>query len=114
MEKIKIYLVLFKTQYQLAATFMRFQEYYDSPQFKGKIFSVEEYMDWYANVNGKFSYFEDWPAFNIPSQTLKMFFAGWFNPLTNKEKKLLDVFRGISKGGGIIVNICYPKSNPQN
>lgn len=93
MEKKKIYLVLFKTQYRLAATFMRFQEHYESPKFRGKVFSVEEYMDWYAEENGKFSYFEDWAGFNIPSKVLELFYNGWFDPLTNKEKALLDLFK---------------------
>lgn len=93
MEKQRIYLVLFKTQYRLAATFMRFQEHYESPKFRDKVFSAEEYMDWYAEENGKFSYFEDWPGFNIPSKVLQPFYDGWFDPLTRKEKALLDLFK---------------------
>ena len=93
--KKKIYLVLCKKQYRLAATFMRFQEHYESPRFKGLIFSVEEYMDWYAEENGNFSYFQDWSGFNIPSWVLEPFYDGDFNPLTEKEKAFLDLFRGI-------------------
>jgi hypothetical protein len=88
----KIHLVLFKTQYRLAATFMRFQEHYDSPKFRGKIFSVEEFMDWYAEKNGGFSYFEDWTALNFPSKILRPFYAGRFDPLIDKEKALLNLF----------------------
>ena len=36
------------TQYELASTFMRLQEHYESPKFRGKKVDLEEYMDWYA------------------------------------------------------------------
>lgn len=95
MRKRKIYFVLFKTQYRLAATLMRFQEYYDSSKFKGKIFSAEEFMDWYAEENGKFTYFDDWTGFNLPSKALRPFYDGWFDPLTYKEKALLNLFKSL-------------------
>lgn len=72
---------------------MRFQEHYESPKFRGKIFSVEEYMDWYAEECGKFSYLEDWEGFNIPSKILRPFYNGLFDPLTKKEKALLGLFK---------------------
>jgi len=53
--KSNIYLVIAPSQYILAATFMRFQEYHESPEFKGRIFTVEEYMDWYAKTYGNFT-----------------------------------------------------------
>ena len=92
--KRKIYLVLCKKQYKLAATFMRFQEYYESPRFKGQIFSIEEYMDWYAEERGNFTYFQDWGGFNIPSWVLQPFYKGKFDPLTEK-KAFLELFRGL-------------------
>lgn len=85
----------FPTQHLLAATFLRFQEHYESPKYAGKSFTWEEFMDWYAAQNGKFSYFEDWSGFNIPSRVLRAFYKGAFDPLTRKEKALLDVFRGV-------------------
>lgn len=87
-----IYLVEFPTQYQLAATFLRFQEYYESKRFHGRVFSLEEYMDWYAKQYGNFTYYEDWSGFNIPSAVLKPFREGQFDPLLRKERELLDLF----------------------
>ena len=88
-----IFLARFATQYELASTFLRFQEYAESSRFAGRIFSIEEFMDWYASQFGKFSYFEDWTGFNVPSTALEPFFAGRFDPLLEKEKRLLALFK---------------------
>ena len=75
----------------LAGTFMRFQEYYESPEFKGRVFSIEEFVQWYAGIHGSFSYSQDWYGFNIPSKALEPFQKGEFNPLTKNEQKLLNI-----------------------
>ena len=54
-----------------------------------------EYMDWYAKENGNFSYFQDWCGFNMPSWALRPFYEGKFDPLLEKEKTFLDLFRGL-------------------
>lgn len=64
-----IFLVEFKSRYDLAMTFLRYQEYYESAssKFKGKQFTILDYMEWYAgNHEGVFSYTTDWAGFNIP------------------------------------------------
>ncbi|SDP31039.1 ABC transporter ATP-binding protein [Afipia sp. GAS231] len=90
-----IYLLRFKTQYELTSTFLRVQEYYESPRFHGRIFTLEQFMDWYAAQYGSFSYFEDWSGFNVPSTAFQPFFDGKFDPLTEKEKRLLGLFRNL-------------------
>jgi hypothetical protein len=87
-----IFVVKFATQYELAATFLRFQEYFESKRFAGRVFSLEEFMDWYAAEFGTFSYFEDWTGFNIPSTVFEPFASGKFDPLLKKEKRLMDLF----------------------
>jgi len=87
-----IFLVRFKTQYELASTFLRIQEHYESSRFSGRIFSLEDYMDWYAEEFGAFTYYEDWSGFNVPSTAFKPFYAGKFDPLTRKEKRLVRLF----------------------
>ena len=89
----KIYLLIFPNQKDLASTFLRFQEHYESPKFRGKIFSLKEYKKWYVSQQGKFSYYTDWNGFNIPSRILKPFYLGKFDPLSNREKVLLDLFK---------------------
>jgi len=87
-----IFLVQFKTQYELASTFVRFQEYFESSRFGGRTFSLEEFMDWYASKFGAFTYFEDWSGFNVPSTVFAPFLAGRFDPLLEKEKQFLRLF----------------------
>lgn len=87
-----IFLLKFASQYDLASTFLRFQEYYESSHFAGRVFSLEEFMDWYAAQFGSFSYFEDWAGFNIPSTVFEPFADGKFDPLLEKEKRLIRLF----------------------
>src|SRR5882757_828898 len=87
-----IYLLRFKTQYELTSTFLRVQEHYESPEFHGRIFSLEQYMDWYAEQYGNFTYYQDWSGFNVPSTAFAPFYAGAFDPLTRKERRLLRFF----------------------
>jgi len=95
----RIHLLVFDTKKDIASTFLRFQEYYESPKFRGKIFSLEEFKEWYTknSPNGKktgtFTYYLDWGSFNIPSYVLKRFYAGDFNPLSAQEKKFLKLFK---------------------
>lgn len=90
-----IYLLRFETQYELTSTFLRVQEHYESPEFHGRIFTLEQYMDWYVAENGAFTYFKDWSGFNVPSTAFAPFYAGKFDPLTRKEQRLLGLFRNL-------------------
>lgn len=94
-----IFLLIFETRRDIASTFLRFQEYYESPKFKGKIFTLEEFKKWYINNSprgkktGKFTYYSDWDGFNIPSRVLEPFFKGNFDPLSDKETRILHLFK---------------------
>jgi len=90
----KIHHLHYKKQRNLTSTFLRFQEYYESPKFEGKIFTLDEYKEWYIKQKGKFTYYTDWKGFNIPGRILKPFRKGKFNPLTEKEKGILKLFKG--------------------
>jgi len=93
-----IFLLVFDNQREITKTFLRFQEFYESPKFKGKIFSLDDFKKWYivdspqGKKTGKFTYYSDWNGFNIPSSVLKPFYSGKFNPLTLREKKILKIF----------------------
>jgi hypothetical protein len=84
-----IFLVRFDTQYALASTFLRIQEHYESQRFRNRVFSLEEFMDWYAGRFGAFTYYQDWSGFNVPSAALAPFYEGRFDPLLRKEQRLL-------------------------
>lgn len=90
----RIFLLRFATQFELAATFLRFQEHYESSRFRRRVFTLEEYMDWYASRFGAFTYYEDWSGFNIPSTALLPFKDGKFDPLSRRERRLLRALKG--------------------
>ena len=97
----KIFHVQTPTQNELGRIFLRPQEYYESPEFKNKIFSLDKYIEWYAKntdegrKNG-FNYYDFWEAFNIPSYVLNPFYEGKFTLLTPEEKSLLTAFEGVN------------------
>jgi len=87
-----VWLVSFDTQEDLALSFLRFQECYESPRFRGQAFSLDEFKAWYAAENGSFSYVDDWSGFNIPSSMFDPFKRGNFDPLSDREKALIAAF----------------------
>lgn len=64
-----VYRFNFKNQYLLARHFIRFQEHYESPAFRDRFFTLEEYELWYMKEHSadKFTYYGDWNGFNVPS-----------------------------------------------
>jgi len=90
-----IFLLEFETQLDLTSTFLRFQEHYESPEFRGKLFTLEQYKNWYIKIKGDFTYYTDWSGFNIPSYVLTPFYEGKFNPLSESEKQILELLKDI-------------------
>lgn len=88
-----ICLVQATDQATLGNTFLRFQEHYESPEWKGKIFTVGQFKAWYSNTYGQNSYERDWTGFNIPSYVLEPFIKGLFDPLTPLEQEFLNLFK---------------------
>ncbi len=67
-----VFAVIVKDHYHRAMLFCRVQEYYESPnpQFKGKNFSIWDYIEWYSREHKDvFTYAFDWGGFNIPLKT---------------------------------------------
>jgi len=54
-------------------SFVRMQEFYESPKFKGKYFTLEEFIDYWANNwgGGYFDYLSRWHGFNLPSNVIE-------------------------------------------
>ena len=104
----RIYLLKFDNQREMAKTLLRFQEYYECPVHKGRIFTLEEYKKWYRKKKGRFSYYKDWNGFNVPSRVLKPFYDGRFDPLSEGEKKVLRLFENV-KGNYYIVAVAGKK-----
>ncbi len=76
-----------ETQYEVSAAFMRLQEFYESPYgVRGKFFTLESYMDTYAQQNkDKFTYLTDWSGFNVPGNIVDKFFNLFNDDLLDKE-----------------------------
>lgn len=68
----KVFKVRIPDKYRLAMTFIRAQEWYESPYYHHKKFTLEEFMEWYSKTygNGSFTYPDDWSGFNVPSSAL--------------------------------------------
>lgn len=68
----RIYCLQFDNPYDLSMTFLRYQEYYESPKFRGKFFKISEFMEWYSKEYGdhSFTYPVDYVGFNLPSRAL--------------------------------------------
>ena len=90
--KPNIFAVIVKDTYDRAMLFCRAQEYYESPspKFRGKQFSIWDYMKWYDKKNGcGFSYGADWSGFNIPIWVAKECYNS-LNKLETPYDKVMD------------------------
>lgn len=102
-----VYHITTETQYELTSTFMRVQEFYESPfrDIRGHFFTHEQYMDTHVNSSkrsgtedAKFTYLEDWAGFNVPGNVFNNF-LGKFpkRKLWKKEQNLIDLVRTKTK-----------------
>lgn len=87
-----IYHLEFENQQDLTSTLLRFQEHYESPKFRNKVFTIEQFVRWYRSEKKRFTYFSDWTGFNFPAYVLKPFYEGKFPELTEREKVVLKRF----------------------
>lgn len=93
-----------ETQYDLASTFMRVQEFYESPfeGIRGHFFTHEQYMDTHVRSNKrssteeiKFTYLEDWEGFNVPGNVFNKWTTLFSrHGLWDKEQELVDLVHG--------------------
>lgn len=90
----------FKNQYETCSTFMRLQEFYESPfkDIRGKFFTLEDFMDRYAKGQGNFTYTTDWGGFNVPGNVVREFFKTFNGELLNKEEQLRELLKPYIEG----------------
>lgn len=82
----------YTTQEELSRALVRFQEHYESPEFRGKVFTLGQFKDWYARSRGGFTYYDDWDGFNFPDYVLRLFIQGLFDPLLGEEQEIVNLF----------------------
>lgn len=91
----------------LGSTFLRFQEFYESPEFRDKIFTLKQYKKWYKKYMKEktFSYYSYFVGFNVPDIAFEPFLQGKFNPLSKNEKILLNYVANL-KPPFYIIGVC--------
>lgn len=65
----RLYELRFDDAHEMCMTFLRYQEFYESPRYVGRSFTLAEFISWYVkeqSKDGTFSYPQDWGGFNIP------------------------------------------------
>lgn len=73
----RIFLISSDSRRELALLFLRYQEYYESPNIniRGKKFTLLEHQYYYKydmdKKNDAFTYVDDWSGFNIPTSIIK-------------------------------------------
>ena len=63
----RIYSVVVPDDYDRAMLFLRAQEYYENPKFKGNIFDIWDFIKHYSKEKDGFTYAKDWTGFNLPA-----------------------------------------------
>jgi hypothetical protein len=94
-----VYLFYFQNHTDLALSFLRYQEYYESPNddFRNHSFTIEEYKDWYAKDRGEFSYVEDWAGFNIPSRVFVELLDKGIKDLNEYDNLMIGAYQLIKR-----------------
>lgn len=90
-----IYILTFSSRYELCMSFVRINEFCDSPRFKNKVFTLDEFMDYWVKKNNSkcFEYPAKWNAFGLSCKDL----LDWFSQfkmeqgkVRDKEKKIIE------------------------
>jgi hypothetical protein len=91
----KVLLLNYDSSETAARAFCRVQEHYESSssQFKGKVFTLREFREWYTDQYGQWSYYKDWQGFNVPCKMFRPFILGSFDPLLPEEQELVEMVR---------------------
>tara|TARA_R110000824_G_scaffold8450_4_gene38492 strand:+ start:81 stop:758 length:678 start_codon:yes stop_codon:yes gene_type:complete len=91
-----IYSLRYSNQYDLCMSLVRVQEYYESPEYKGKYFQLEEFMDYWAREHGEgcFNYPITWNGFNFPGYILNLWWKEFakYSDIRPREQELLEIF----------------------
>lgn len=99
----------------LGSTFLRLQEYYESPNacFRRCAFAAEDYKTWCRSDEGrgKFDYYLRWRGFNLPSWVLADARGGKLGPLRAQEEALLQVLSTVSADRFYVIGSGLGQSN---
>ncbi len=84
--------------FDLCMHFLRYQEFYESPEFAGKKFTILEFMEWYSKTHGggAFTYPKDWAGFNIPSSVIWRVHSAGILDHNKYDSTMIEVYNKIS------------------
>lgn len=80
-----IFAIVIPDKYDRCMSFLKVAEYYESPDFAGKRFSIWDFIRWYTERSGTFSYVKDWDGANIPLNVFMDFCGLMFTGISKKE-----------------------------
>ncbi len=92
-----IFLLSSTSNVELAWTFLRAQETYESPNpdFRDKQFLLKDFKKWYSKDNeteGEFTYAEDWAGFNLPSRVLHKLYSNSIRDFNEYDALLKRIY----------------------
>lgn len=89
--------LIYPTQYDLASSLMRVQEFCESPisALRGKKFTFEQCFDAFNKRKTGENYFTKWNGFNIPGHIVRKFIRE-FDEFWDKELEWIDVVKNLS------------------
>jgi len=89
----RVYHCTIEDRYDLAMTFCRVQEFYESPykQIRGAYFTMLEFMSIYSkDRDGSFTYPIDWGGFNVPGDIVSKLFTLFYPSDYNEYDATLE------------------------
>lgn len=104
-----VYYLKFKDNIDVSLSFWRYQEYYESKQFKGRVFTLSDFVHHYGVKHDQdFTYFGYWSGFNLPSWVL---FEVWKRGIKDENKYDLAFKKFVQKIGKrkFYIISCFPK-----
>ncbi len=89
-----------QSQKEIASTFSRVYAHYESPKFRGKIFTEKQFNSWFKNKTPfgneyGLRYRDIAAGINAPDYVFTPFLEGKFNPLNKSEQSLINEIRKI-------------------
>lgn len=95
----RVFHCVIKNTYDLAMTFCRLQEFYESPfdEIRGKNFKFLDFMKIYIEKRNEnfFTYPVDWAGFNIPSDIIIKYLETPFADLNHYDDVILEIHNSI-------------------
>lgn len=99
--KPNIFLILFSNHYDMCMQFLRYQEYYESPnpKFRNHQFTIIDYMRWYSKKygDGSFTYPNDWSGFNFPSYIIPDLHNKMIHDRNIYDYEMLNIYKHCKK-----------------